>query len=345
MKLSIIVPVYNMAGDGKLNYCLDSLVNQDFDGDYEIICVDDCSTDDSMRVLREYEEKYPGLFVIAKNDRNRHQGGARNKGIELASGEWIGFIDSDDWISRDYYRRLVGLGEEKNADVVGCCYSMVSAHTFDIGQISRNDLAGACGEMDHDRRRVFLENMSSMVTKVYRASLIKDNNLTFPEDIFYEDNAAGPIWAMHYRHFEYIDEPLYYYYQHDTSTVHTITERRCLDRMTAGEFMLSEMKKRGFLEEYHDEIESNFTTVYFVNTLFSYMRMKKGRKLSVVSRLKRRMLEEFPDFRKNRSYGKYMDEEQIRYVDLLMKSTICFYVKYILLWMYRDVRSAAQNKK
>ena len=75
------------------------------------------------------------------------------------------------------------------------------------------------------------------------------------------------------------------------------------------------------------------------------MRMKKGRRLSVVSELKRRMLEEFPDFRKNRSYGKYMDEEQIRYVDLLMKSTICFYVKYILLWMYRDVRSAAQNKK
>ena len=57
MKLSIIVPVYNMAGDGKLNFCLDSLVAQDFAGDYEIICVDDCSTDDSVRILREYEER------------------------------------------------------------------------------------------------------------------------------------------------------------------------------------------------------------------------------------------------------------------------------------------------
>ena len=118
MKLSIIVPVYNMAGDGKLNFCLDSLVAQDFDGDYEIICVDDCSTDDSMRVLREYEEKYPGLFVIAKNDRNRHQGGARNKGIELASGEWIGFIDSDDWIDPDTVEKLVGCARETDADIV-----------------------------------------------------------------------------------------------------------------------------------------------------------------------------------------------------------------------------------
>ena len=339
MKLSVIVPVYNMAGDGKLKFCLDSLVNQDFDGDYEIICVDDCSTDDSMSILREYESRYPDLFTVVKNERNRHQGGARNEGIRLAKGEWIGFIDSDDWVAKDYYSRLIGLGEEKNADVVGCCYSMVSEHTFEVGMISRCDLEGACGEMTSDRRRVFLANMSSMVTKVYRSSLIRDNDLTFPEDIFYEDNAAGPVWAMYYRHFEYIDEPLYYYYQHDNSTVHTITESRCRDRMTAGEFMLSEMKKRGFLEEYHDEIESDFTTVYFVNTLFSYMRMKKGRKISVVSELKRRMLEEFPDFRKNTSYGRYMDDEQKAYVDLLMKNTLMFYVKYILLWMYRDLKA------
>ena len=339
MKLSVIVPVYNMAGDGKLNFCLDSLVNQDFDGDYEIICVDDCSTDDSMSILREYESRYPDLFVVRKNDRNRHQGGARNEGIRLARGEWISFIDSDDWVAKNYYSRLIGLGEEKNADVVGCCYSMVNEHTFEIGKISRDDLDGACGDMTPDRRKAFLANMSSMVTKVYRASLIRDNDLTFPEDIFYEDNAAGPVWAMHYRHFEYIAEPLYYYYQHDNSTVHTITESRCRDRMTAGEFMLSEMKRRGFIEEYHDEIESHFTTVYFVNTLFSYMRMKKGRKLPVVSELKRRMLEEFPDFRKNRNYGRYMDDEQKAYVDLLMKNTFIFYVKYILLWMYRDLKA------
>ncbi|MCR4793330.1 MAG: glycosyltransferase family 2 protein [Lachnospiraceae bacterium] len=339
MDLSIIVPVYNMAGDGKLNFCLDSLVGQDFDGDYEIICVDDHSSDDSVRILKEYESLHPGLFRIIVNERNMHQGGARNAGMKAASGKWIGFLDSDDWVSKDYYRRLVTLGEETGADVVGCCYSMVSEHTFEVGKISRDHLEDASGEMTPERRKAFLNNMSSMVTKVYRASLIRDNDLSFPEDIFYEDNAAGPVWAMCYKHFEYIDEPLYYYYQHDTSTVHTITEKRCEDRMSAGEFMLSEMKRRGFLEEYHDEIENIFTTVYFVNTLFSYMRMKNGRSISVVKHLRKRMIEEFPDFRKNRNYGRYMDDEQKAYVDLLMKSSFAFYVKYSLLWWYRDLRS------
>ncbi len=339
MDLSIIVPVYNMAGDGKLRYCLDSLVAQDYDGEYEIICVDDRSSDDSLSILREYERRYPGLFVVVENDRNRHQGGARNAGIRIARGRWIGFIDSDDWVSADFYSSLIGLAESRGADVAGCCYQMVSEHTFEPGKIARDHLEDASGDMTPERRRVYLENMSSMVTKVYSASLIRDNDLSFPEDIFYEDNAAGPVWAMHYRHFEYLDEPLYYYYQHDNSTVHTITEARCRDRMAAGEFMLSEMKKRGFLDEYHDEIESIFTTIYFVNTLFSYMRMKKGRRLSMVREMKKRMLEEFPDFRNNKNYGRFMDKEQKKYVDLLMKNAAMFFIKYSLLWFYRDLRN------
>ena len=93
MDLSIIVPVYNMASDGKLNFCLDSLLNQTYKGEYEIIAVDDASTDDSLSVLREYEKEHPGKVKAFANEVNRHQGGARNEGIKHASGEWIGFID------------------------------------------------------------------------------------------------------------------------------------------------------------------------------------------------------------------------------------------------------------
>ena len=174
--------------------------------------------------------------------------------------------------------------------------------------------------------------------KVYRSSLIKDNNLSFPEKIFYEDNCAGPVWAMYFKHFEYVREPMYYYYQHDTSTVHTITASRCKDRLTASEMMLSELKKRGFFEEYKSEIESYFTTTYFINTLFSYMRIKKGKNVSFVSHMKKRMLEEFPNFRSNPEYGRHMDDEQKKYVDILMKSTLRFYIQYSLLWAYRDLR-------
>ena len=338
MDLSIIVPVYNMAADGKLNFCLDSLLNQTFGGEYEIIAVDDASTDDSLSVLREYEKKYPGKVRVIEGKVNRHQGGARNLGLKEAAGEWISFIDSDDWVSHDYYEKLIKRAEETGADVVGCCYSIVGSHTFEPGEKVGLGLEYGSGEIDDERRRDFLNHISSMVTKIYKASLIRDNDLSFPEGIFYEDNAAGPIWAMYYKRFEYVDEPLYYYYQREDSTVHTITAERCADRMEAAEFMLSEMKKRGFLDKYRTEIENIFTTVYFVNTLFSYMRMPKGRKYSVVRTLKRRMLEEFPDFRNNEFYGRFMDDEQKKYVDILMANSFSFYVRYSLLWMYRDLK-------
>jgi glycosyltransferase involved in cell wall biosynthesis len=337
MKLSIIVPVYNMAADGKLNYCLDSLVNQTID-DYEIIVVNDASTDNSLEILNDYKTRYPDLFVVIDGKVNKHQGGARNEGIKVSKGEWIGFIDADDWIAPEYYEKLIRKGEETGADVVGCKYNLVHSHTFEIGEVAEGNSPDQCGIFDHEKRKHFLQNGGSMVTKVYLGSLIRDNQLTFPEGIFYEDNCAGPVWSMYYRHFEYVDEPLYYYYQHDTSTVHTITERRCEDRLVAGETMIRELKERGFFDEYKTEIENLFTITYYTNTVFSYMRMKKGRKYGFIKRIKRKMVEEFPDFQNNPYYGKYMDEEQKAYTDLFMKNSYAFYVKYKLLWFYRDLR-------
>ena len=108
-KLSIIVPVYNMATEGKLNYCLDSLVGQTIRGlyDYEILCVDDASTDDSLEILLDYQKRYPELVCVIPNPVNLRQGGAKNAGLRVAQGEWIGFIDSDDWVSPDYYEKLL----------------------------------------------------------------------------------------------------------------------------------------------------------------------------------------------------------------------------------------------
>ena len=228
MRLSIIVPVYNMTAEGKLEYCLNSLIDQTLKDKYEIIAVDDASTDNSLEILKEFEKRYPDKMRIISYPDNRHQGGAKNEGIKASTGEWIGFVDSDDWISPDYYEKLITRGEETGADIVGCCYSLVYEHTMEVGKPVRPDLTDITGDFTKEKRKKFLNNLSSMVTKVYRASLIKDNNLFFPEKIFYEDNAAGPVWAMYYKHFEYVDEPLYYYYQHGTSTVHTITEQRCM---------------------------------------------------------------------------------------------------------------------
>ena len=123
-KLSIIVPVYNMATEGKLNYCLDSLVGQTIRGmyDYEILCVDDASTDESLEILLDYQKRYPELICVIPNAVNLRQGGAKNVGLKNAEGEWIGFIDSDDWVSPDYYEKLLKKAEETGSAPVSSAF-------------------------------------------------------------------------------------------------------------------------------------------------------------------------------------------------------------------------------
>lgn len=343
MKLSVIVPVYNTAADNKLNFCMDSLVNQTLK-DMEIIAVNDASTDNSLEILRDYEAKYPGLVKVVTYPDNRHQGGARNEGFKYAEGEWISYIDSDDWIVPEYFERLVIKAEETGADVVGTNFCVVYDQTFEVGKINPNDLSLRTGELDVDKHKGLLVNGGSMVMKIYRRELIEDNGLYFPEHMFYEDNAMGPIWTLYFKHFEFIDEPMYYYYQHDTSTVHTITEERCRDRLKATEITVSEMKKRGFYDTYRDEMEAMFIRLYIVNTLFGYMISCKKKHFSFVKDIKKGIKEYFPDFMNSKYYNTIPDAEQKKMLSLFMKNSLAFYLYYGALWKYRNVRAKLSGK-
>lgn len=337
MKLSIIVPVYNMAGGGKLAFCLDSLINQTI-SDYEIICVDDASTDNSVEILEQYSLEYPDKLRYIVHERNKRQGGAKNTGLAHAAGEWIGFIDSDDWIAPDFYEKLLSKAEETDADMVGCDYNLVHEHTFEVGKIVQNNAREQTGVLDEEKRKSLIMRSGSMVIKIYRHQIIKDNRLDFPEGIFYEDNCAGPVWSMYFKHFEKINEPLYYYYQHNSSTVHYVTEEKCRDRMIAGEKLLMEMKHRGFLEQYKAEIEYRFTELYFENTLFSYMLGAKKKRMGFVKELKEGMLKAFPDFQNNGYFQKYAEDEHKEMINLLVNSTWKFYFLYGLKVQVRKIR-------
>ncbi len=329
MKLSVIVPVYNMAADGKLEYCLDSLVNQTLTETYEIIAVDDASTDNSLQILRDYERRYPERMKVIHYEVNRRQGGAKNAGLKAAAGEWIGFIDSDDWVTPDYYEKLLAKAEETGADMVGCDYNLVSEHTMEVGRVVQNNSADQTGVLDEERHRKLLMRPGSMVIKIYRHDVIRENRLCFPEGIFYEDNCAGPLWSLYFTRFERVEEPLYYYYQHDVSTVHHITEERCRDRMKAAELLYGECKIRGFLETYYPELEYRFCELYYVNTLFSYMSGVQHPKLSFVKELRRGAREHFPRFRANAYYRVYTGEEEQKLIAMQAESDWKFY------WYYR----------
>ncbi len=337
MQLSIIVPVYNMAAEKKLEYCLDSLVAQTL-ADYEIIAVDDCSTDESWDILKNYEKRFPEKFRALHLEENKHQGGAKNAGLKTAQGEWIGFIDSDDWITPDMYERLIERAKSTGADLVGCDYCLTSEHSMKVGQVVHNNKAGQTGVLDDEKRRSLILDGGSLVVKIFRRSMILDNELWFPEHIFYEDNALGNSYLVLANHFEYIEEPLYYYYQHGSSTVHTISEKRCEDRCEAGRLMLDEAERHDFLDKYRTELEYSFTLLFYVNTLFTYMAGVKRVKYRFVKRLGEEMSCRFPNFQENPYYLERTHAEEKKLIRMQMKSTVLFMVYYKLLWTYRNFR-------
>ncbi len=334
MEISIIVPVYNMAADGKLNFCLDSLINQTIT-DYEIIAVNDASTDNSLEVLRDYESKYPDLFKVITYHDNRHQGGARNEGIKIAKGDFIAFIDSDDWVSPDYYEKLLNTAKETGADAVASNYTIVYDHTFTPGKLYECVNKDVTGVLDIEKRKRLLMNAGSLVMKIYRRELILQNHLYFPEHMFYEDNAMGCSYSMYIKHLEICEGPLYYYYMRGNSTTHTVTEAASKDRLKAMEIMVSEMKARGFYKAYKDEVEQIFIRLYLIGTLFGYMIDCKHKHFSFVKEIKRGVLTYIPDFRSNKYYDSIPEPEQRKMLDLFMKNALAFYLFYGAKWKYR----------
>ncbi|MDE7268201.1 MAG: glycosyltransferase [Lachnospiraceae bacterium] len=335
MKLSIVVPVYNMAGGNKLKFCLDSLVNQTI-SDYEIIAVDDASTDNSLAILHEYESNYPWKFKVIQSYENVKQGGARNKGIDAAKGMWIGFVDSDDWIAPDMYEKLLSKAEQTGADVVGCDYCMTDTQSMRVGKLMPNNTLEQTGVLDREKYKLLVMNPGSMVIKVYRKNVIDANHLRFPERTFYEDNCASPIWMLHFAHFEKVEEPLYYYYQHNLSTVHAITREKCEARLSMGKMLIEEARKYGFYKKYKLEFEFAFSKLYYMNTLFTYMLGMKHPRLDFLRQIADGIKQEFPDFQDNIYYQKEFDAEQKKLAAMHLKSPFRFLIYFQMLHFYRN---------
>lgn len=337
MKLSIIVPVYNMMAGGKLQNCLDSLIRQDVE-DMEIIAVDDKSTDDSLQLLQQYSEKYGKRFVAIASPENKRQGGAKNIGLQHAKGEWIGFIDSDDWIAGDMFSKLLARAEETGADVVGCDYLLTDEIGKESGEVVYNNTEQQTGILGEAQYKALLLNPGSMVIKIYKRSLFAENNIIFPEKMFYEDNAIGVLPLLYAKRFERVPEALYFYYQNPTSTVHTVSIDRCRDRMQAARIYKAECEKRGFYERYAEEIDYKIFELGYKNTLFSYLQAADKPSRSFVGELHDFLAEMVPGYAGNPYYKQYVDGETDKLIGMHVKNTTLFLCYYRALRLYRKLR-------
>jgi glycosyltransferase EpsH len=298
-----------------------------------------------MKILRQYEAENPGKVHVYQTEKNHHQGGAKNVGLRHVTGDWIAFIDADDWVVPDYFERLRKKAEETGADCVGTDYSLVSTHTFTPGERVANSRMDQTGVLTREKKKSLMLDFGSLCVKIYRKEIILGCPSRFPEDIFYEDNALAKTWIFRMHHFAYIPEPLYFYYQHGDSTVHTVNFRRLEDRKIAGEIMLSESVRYEYFWDFRDEIEYAYTVLYYKNTLFSCLQERLGKgSYAFVTRLAAKMKQTFPDFQKNPYYIARTDAEQKKLIAMQMASPRRFYVYYRLLALYRRIRYGRKNR-
>lgn len=179
INVSIIVPVYNQ--ESILNECLGNLVHQTL-SDIEIILVNDASTDGSLRIMQSCKAQFPDLIKIIDSGENLGPGGARNLGIEAASGKYIGFVDSDDLASPKMYELLFSMAEETGYDVIDCGYY---SQNKDLAILHTPDYC--CGILDDSKRRELIAGGGYVFSKLYRKDLFTDANLRFRKNVILED--------------------------------------------------------------------------------------------------------------------------------------------------------------
>jgi glycosyltransferase involved in cell wall biosynthesis len=263
IKISIIVPVYNV--EKYLHRCLDSLVAQTLD-EIEIITIDDASPDQSFSILQQYKESYPDKIKVIRSKENLRQGGAKNLGIRSAKGQFIGFVDSDDWVHPTMFEKLLKKAESTGSDIVDCNYF----EAWEVNDIKREVISNypeQIGNLNFKKKKELILHGGRMVTKIFKKSLFLNNDLFFPKHLFYEDNEIMPLLWMYSQKLAKVDEALYYYFKGGISTTSRKNSYHHFDRLITSVNMKNHFKKRGFYKEYSEEIEGVFIQLYYVNTI------------------------------------------------------------------------------
>ncbi len=284
MKVSVIVPVYNV--ENYFRKCLDSLVNQTLKG-YEVILVNDGSTDSSQSIIDEYKEKYSCIKAFIKE--NGGMSSARNMGLDHAKGEYIAFVDSDDFVEPDFLLKMYEKAKENDSDVVICDYFALNEEEKRYIKCHMN--------YSNNQMSEYLLSPPMVWSKLIKKEIM--DQVRFTEGIFYEDLDICIRLHSYIKKISFVDEPLYnYYLQHSGSVM---TQKKfnvhLLDIFT----VLEDSKK--LLEKKHfKEIEYIYIT-HLLRTatlrFLDYPNMDEH-----LLRINNIMKEEFPNWKENEYYLK-----------------------------------------
>ena len=321
-KLSIIVPVYGV--EKYIDKCLNSLVKQSLK-EIEIIVVNDGTKDNSQKIIDKYVKKYPDKIKSYIKE-NGGQGSARNYGLKKTTGEYIGYVDSDDFVEKDMYKKLYNKAKENNYDIVVC-------GNYNVSEDYQNkNIDAFINNYNTDLENIFFGKMA-VWNKIYKRDILIKNKLEFKEKVWYEDLAFTLKAIMNSNIFAFIDEPLYDYLIREGSTMNNSNVKRNLEILEAFDDILSYIKHNK-KEEYFDKVEFLAIDHIYISAIVRILKANADNKIKkeTVSELICYMNKNFPNYKNN------------KYINTLSRNRKIIY-KLINLKMYNLVNLIFKIKK
>jgi len=239
--VSVIIPVYN--AEHFLRKGLDSCINQTMQN-IEVICVNDASKDNSALIIEEYVKKYPDKVIYLECMENRGQGGARNEGILHARGEYLCFMDSDDYLDLNLCKDIYEKAKEENADMVFYDYIRVEGQReYQVEWIGEEEIG------------VWYQQMGCAPwQQMIKREIILDNNLFLPEKVRADDDAVVPLWRYFAKKCYKMQKPYYYYVNRENSLANEIKMSSVMSPViNIIPYRYNMMKQKGILDMHKAE--------------------------------------------------------------------------------------------
>lgn len=258
-KVSVIVPVYNV--EEYIEKCLNSLVNQTLE-DIEIIIVNDGSKDNSDKIIRVFLEKYPNKIVYLKKQ-NGGLSDARNYAIPYAKGEYIAFLDSDDYVELNMYKNMYELAKKEHSDMVECDFywEYPNKTKTDIGIIYNN-------------KKEMLEKVRVVAwNKLIKREILEKTQITFPKGYRYEDVEFTYKLIPHLEKVSFLKVPCIHYIQRQNSISNSQNERT-KEIFDILEHVINYYKENNLYDEYKEELEYVYTRYLFCSSLLRMVKIK-----------------------------------------------------------------------
>lgn len=259
-KVSIIIPVYNV--EEYLKECLDSVINQTLK-DIEIVCVNDCSTDNSLDILEEYA-KNDGRIVIIQNEKNSGLSYSRNVGIKAAQGEYIQFLDSDDYLLEDTVELFYGISKENNLDILKSGYLLYNVMRGTVIRVEGNNLDGIYTgkELLFEMEKNRIRQWQAWINFIKR-EFILENKLKFYDNILHEDLLFTYELCLHAQRSMYVPECKYVYRKRPLSIT---TVEKTSKHLYGYILSMSEVLKKGFGNS--DSLKFKYATMAYFARMY-----------------------------------------------------------------------------